>query len=181
MSKSDSQKQSSFSSLIQAYRRLSGWQQWLVDLFFIAMLFILVSSWSSRHLLEEGTHLPELAVTSLEGESITLAAPAYRRTLVYVFAPWCSICRISMPGLSLIERPDLEQIALALDYENIKEVRQFIDDVGYTGKVALGDSQVAKALKIRGYPSYYLLDEKGQILHRAQGLTTPPGIWLNSL
>lgn len=181
MSKSVSPKPFNLSEIRDCYRQLRGWQRLSLELMIIAVVFFGLSSWSSRHLLQEGEKLPELIVSTLEGEPVTLAAPSHERTLVYVFAPWCSICRISMPGLSLIERPSMEQVALALDYDSVEEVSQFIEDVGFTGKVYLGNSSVAKALNIQGYPSYYLLNADGDIIHRAQGLSTPPGIWLNSL
>jgi thiol-disulfide isomerase/thioredoxin len=101
---------------------------------------------------------------------------------VYFFAPWCSVCRISMPGLNLLEADDdaLTVIAVALDWESVEEVETFITDSGFNGPVLLGHAQTGRDYQISGYPSYYIISQDGQIEHADRGLSTPPGLWLRS-
>lgn len=179
--KPSEQQPSRWSAFNNSYRNLKRWQRWCLDIFLLMLAITLIGIWMSRHLLEKGTELPPLELTSLSGEPVLLDWPQETpRTLLYVFAPWCGICRISMPGLELIENQDLNRIAIALDYNSIAEVQKFVDDIGFSGQVLLGNAKVSRQLQIRGYPSYYVLNNGGTILHRDQGLTTPPGLWLKT-
>lgn len=153
------------------------------------LLFMLLSFWLGRHMLDRGQMVAPLSLSSLSGEQVNINWPSdQRRTLVYFFAPWCSVCRISMPGLNLfIAGPsdlnsvrELKIVAIALDYESPDEVRQYIKDSGFKGQVLLGNQQLARDFNISGYPSYYMLDQQGRILHSDRGLTTPVGVWLRA-
>lgn len=127
-------------------------------------------------------HLPALSAVS-ENTSFNEALTTVHwqnsdKTLVYFFAPWCSICSVSMRGLSLLPDTDAQIIVVALDWQNITEVQDFVDRVGYEGKVLLGSRQTQAAYKIDAYPSYYVVDSTGSVIHRDRGFTTPPGLFL---
>lgn len=130
-------------------------------------------------------HLPELsAVTENTGNPVVDIHWQKRdKTLVYFFAPWCTVCSVSMPGLSLLPDSDAQIVVVALDWQSVDEVKLFIEKVGYEGTVLLGTDKIKAAYKIDAYPSYYVVDSEGNVVHRDRGLSTPPGIWfrLNAL
>ena len=156
----------------------------MLQLLGFILLFILISVWLGRHMLDKGQMVAPLSLPSLNGELVNINWPSdQQRTLVYFFAPWCSVCHISMPGLNLFvdsQSNDLQIVAIALDYENSDEVRQTIQDSGFKGQVLLGNQQLARTFNITAYPSYYMLDQHGRILHSDRGLTTPVGVWLRA-
>lgn len=157
------------------------WQTRLLEYSLFILAFIALSSWLNRHLLDDGSQIPELQLPALDQASGQLSWPAEdQQTLVYLFAPWCSVCRISMPGLNLLPRDDLRVVAIALDWNSRGEVDEFITDVGYDGEVLLGDERSRELFKVSGYPSYYVLDKYGQVIHQDRGLSTPPGLWLRT-
>ena len=82
-----------------------------------------------------------------------------------------------MPGLSLLPEQGAQVVVIALDWQNKDEVKQFIDKVGYSGKVLLGTDETKAAYNIDAYPSYYVVDNTGAVVHRDRGLSTPPGLW----
>ena len=168
-----------FQRLYDAYKHWPRRARWPLEWMFFVILFVLASGWVSRHMLDTQTPAPVAEFTSLSGTPIRLDWQNEEPHLIYFFAPWCGICRISMPGLNLIPTDDIQIYAVALDFETQAEVEQFVADVGYEGAVLLGDSHIRNKFQIRGYPSYYVI-QKGQIQHRDQGLSTPPGLWLRT-
>lgn len=103
------------------------------------------------------------------------------KTLIYFFAPWCGVCRVSMPGLNTL--PDnhrVRVVAIALDYASHEEVARFIDEVGFKQEVLLGNAALRAQFNVQGYPSYYVADRDGRVIHQDRGLSTPPGLWLRT-
>lgn len=169
-----------------------SWRRTFRDIIIAILVFTLLSIWLSRHLLDEGTSVGEYTLTRVNTtettqvtDPVSLEWPSQsEKTLLYFFAPWCSICRISMPGLNLFAEQsgegnsDIRILAVALDYEDPEAVRVFAEETGFKGTVVLGDESMRDAFRVTGYPSYYVLDKEGKVIHSDRGLSTPPGLWL---
>ncbi|MEW6997058.1 TlpA family protein disulfide reductase [Colwelliaceae bacterium BS250] len=105
------------------------------------------------------------------------------KTVVYFFAPWCSICRISINNLQdLYERSDnINIIAIALDYQHRSEVDKFAEKLQLSFPIVLGNESIKQNYKVTAYPSYYVLNEKQIIEHRSMGYSSALGLYLRSL
>lgn len=208
MSNSDSQKPSDHSAAAaqtasrQRSRQHSIGRR-LTEVVLFVLAFALLSQWLSRHLLADGTQLanlqlPRLANNSVPGNDSALTNdpalthnsasygqlqwPAeHDKTLIYFFAPWCGVCRVSMPGLNTLpDNQKVRVVAIALDYASHEEVARFIDEVGFKQEVLLGNAALRAQFNIQGYPSYYVADRDGRVIHQDRGLSTPPGLWLRT-
>lgn len=157
-----------------------------------ALLFVLLlaglSLWLSRHMLPSGhtaptERLPRLDMTDgqLSGHADIRWPAATDKTLLYFFAPWCAVCKVSMPSLNLLPDAGLRVVVVALDWQNAEEVYGFVRSSGFNGEVLLGDDGLSARWQIDAYPSYYVIDQQGQILHRDRGISTPPGLLLRTL
>lgn len=171
---------SALKSLQQRWQQLGRWQRRLLEWLLWGLLLLLALSWNNRHLLSSGVPAPDVRLHNLHGQPSHLDWQARPRTLVYFFAPWCSICRVSMPGLQGLADDHLQVVAIALDWDNTTEVSTMVAATGYDGPVLLGTPQTGQQWHIRGYPSYYVVDDQGRILHQDSGLSTPPGLWLRT-
>lgn len=99
-----------------------------------------------------------------------------KRTLVYFFAPWCSVCAVSIGSIDGIESEELEVVAVALDYAAIEDVEQFVARHDVNASVLLGNNNLKRQFKIKGYPSYYLINEESEVVARSFGFNTSTGI-----
>lgn len=177
------------------YQSMSGWQRMLLDGVLVTLLLMLVLLWNTRHLLD--THqpapvlqglllatppaaIPDQAAAHAEAQQHYQVEWHSPRTLVYFFAPWCNVCRVSMPELQWLPSEGLQIVAVALDWQSGQEVAEMIRKTGFTGTVLLANSDIARSWQIRGYPTYYVVDQQGYIRHQDTGLTTPPGLWLRT-
>lgn len=149
----------------------------------LAVLLFAVHSWQTRHLLPAESKSPQFMLPALSGGLEPLWKPN-TTTLLYVWAPWCSICRYSINNLNAIEEDYSQQqvrvITLVQDYQNLNEVRQFQRDTELGQKVLLGNPHSIQRLRISAYPTYYLIDGDGTILSRSVGYSSQAGLKIRS-
>lgn len=158
------------------------WVKWIRDVIFILLAFWAVDAWHTRHMLNSDSGpIADLTLVSLEGEVERLSADPERPTVLYFFAPWCSVCRLSMGNLESLDPAKVRVVAIALDYANQTEVEQFLADIDVQVPTYLGTNELKKRFVIQAYPSYYVLDEQFEIQGRTVGYSTTLGMWLRTL
>lgn len=119
---------------------------------------------------------------TLMGDTVEVSAQG-KKTVIYFFAPWCKVCHLSIDNLqnTYLKKPDINVIAIALDYDNIEEIKAFNKQHQLTFPVALGNSAVKHDFKVAGYPSYYVIDEKNTVVGKSMGYSTEVGFYLRTL
>ncbi len=147
------------------------------DAVVIALVFYAVHSWQTRNLpIDEPA--PRTLLALLDGSGIGPAVTAGDAGVVYFFAPWCFYCRTSIGNLDeLVKNGDIAWgTVIALDYSDLAEVQEFIDETGVTLPVLMGNPQTASAWSVRAFPTYYVIDSDGQISSRSVGYSTKLGM-----
>jgi thiol-disulfide isomerase/thioredoxin len=98
--------------------------------------------------------------------------------VIYFFAPWCFYCRKSIDNLDELVTSDKLAWArlVALEYGDLDEIREFIKETGVDLPVLLGGPQTSNDWSIRGFPTYFVIDEDGQIASRSVGYSTRIGL-----
>ena len=150
-------------------------------LFFVAV-FIGVSAFQARNMLStSGTEAPALSGPLLRGGSYDISTTGKRTTLVYFFAPWCNICAVSSDNLTRLRRirnqDSLQIVAVALDWRDVEEVRDYVDRDELDLPVVLGSRQVADDWRVYAFPTYYVLDGDLRIRRRDLGYSSQFGLW----
>lgn len=160
------------------------WAALFVDVLFIIAAFTLISMWQTRNLPDD-EHTPSLEAVWLDDRSADAVMVDGQVGVIYFFAPWCFYCRTSIDNLDeLVASGSLAWArVVALEYENLDAVREFIDETGVDLPVLLGSRQTTSDWNIRGFPTYFVIDEKGGIVSRSVGYSTKIGlktrVWLN--
>lgn len=132
---------------------------------------------SLRHGTVGGT-LPEVAGMRLDGVEERLSDYRGRIVLLDFWATWCRPCVTALPQLrELVAKLPAERfamVAVSVD-EKLGTVTRFIEDepMPWTNWHAGKGSDVGRLLRIRGYPTYLLVDEQGKILARRMSLRPP--------
>jgi thiol-disulfide isomerase/thioredoxin len=143
---------------------------------------LLIYAWQTRDLLPAGDRLaaPTLPAVVASGAAFDPSSIAGRPAIVYFFAPWCGVCSASAPQLRWFDALTGESarlVLVALDYESPAEAAAWAASRGLEAPVLLGDGATALAWRIRGYPTYYVLDREGRVAARDFGVSTLPGLW----
>ena len=153
------------------------WASLAFDVAVLAALFIAVHSWQTRQLpVDEPAPVTELAM--LDGADMRSAMVPGQAGIVYFFAPWCRVCRVSIDNLDdLVAGQTLAwATAVALDYGDVDEVRDFVHRTGVSLPVLLGNSNTASDWSVRAFPTYYVVDASGRIHSRSVGYSTYLGM-----
>ncbi|WOH38429.1 TlpA disulfide reductase family protein [Thalassotalea fonticola] len=159
----------------------------IAQLFIIALVVNLVSMVRETSMLSswDKDTAPNFELTGLgEEQTFIYQTPNSKehKTVVYFFAPWCSICRISIQNLqSLYERDNnISVVAVALDFVNKKEVSDFSNKLNLSLPILYGNEEVKQRYQVSAYPSYYVVNYLGEIEHRSMGYSTELGLFLRS-
>jgi peroxiredoxin len=118
---------------------------------------------------------PDIALTSLSGQSIHLASLKGKVVLLDFWASWCIPCRKSFPEMEALHRElqpkGLTLIAVNVDEEQ-KNAHTFLEQFPHTMTIALDPKgTVAEAFKVNAMPSTMILDRAGRIRYSHKGYT----------
>jgi len=144
-------------------------------------VFLGVSAFQARNMLgTDRQPAPELAARTLAGEEFDLSEVDSRTTLIYFFAPWCHYCALSSGNLNRLQRfrseKGLRVITVALDWDSVDEVRDYVEEHELNVPVLLGDASIARTWKVSAFPTYYVLDRDHRISARDIGYSTQLGL-----
>lgn len=150
----------------------------LLQILLFIVIFIAALSWQQKDMLANDEPIESFMLKDLNDQPHTLFnAPEDKKTLLYFFAPWCSICRISMPSLNTLNKEKVNIYVIALSYDSKEQLKTFMQDIDYQGLVLLGNPKIARQFKISAFPSYYLLNEEHKIIHKGLGLSSSIVLW----
>jgi len=154
---------------------------WILNGALMIVVFVAVSAFQARNLLDTNQQSsPPLSAMTLSSDTFDLALKEPRPTVIYFFAPWCQYCALSSDNLNRLRRlrdeDALRIVAVALDWENADEVRQFAGQHELNVPVLLGDAAIAHDWKVHGFPTYYVLDSQSRVVSRDIGYSTQLGM-----
>lgn len=153
-------------------------RRFLGDILFVVVVFYAITWWQERDLLpDDGNQkIPTLTVSDSKSDRVELASLlGEENTIIYFFAPWCSICRTSAPNLNKLSE-SVTVLAIALSYEKRADVARFVQETALNVPVYYGSDNTEKAFKIDAFPTYYVVDSNGIILDRSVGYSTEFGM-----
>lgn len=164
--------------------RANFWGSLAFDAILIIAFFVAVSMWQTRNLPDD-EHTPSLELGWLDDMRAESVMVSGQTGVVYFFAPWCFYCRKSIDNLDeLVSNGQLAWArVVALEYEDLDDVREFIKETGVQLPVLLGGPQTSEDWQIRGFPTYFVIDGDGRIVSRSVGYSTKIGlqarVWMN--
>jgi thiol-disulfide isomerase/thioredoxin len=121
-----------------------------------------------------------LQLTGMNGEKHQANVAAGKKTVVYFFAPWCAVCKISMDALNFFEGSDrVQTLAVGLDYDSLAELKPF--QAKLSTPIYAGDALLQRQFKVDRYPTVYILNGDGSVAHVMVGYTSRFGIWIRTL
>ncbi len=151
---------------------------WIGQILLLFGLVTGISLWQQKDLLDNRQQAPGFSLMNLNGDINSLREIKTQRTLLYFFAPWCSICKLSIGNLDNIAAadPTLTVVAIALGYHSPEEVDRFVADQQLQVPVLLGTRQTQADYSISLFPTYYVLDESKQVVSKSVGYSTEFGM-----
>ena len=124
---------------------------------------------------------PDVARTTLEGESVTLDSLRGEVVLVNFWATWCPPCRVEMPGFERVYRDRRDDgftiVAISTDRGGVDAVRDFLETRDLTFPVAMADAGMVRDFgDLRALPTSFLIDRQGRVRHEVSGIFAEPAL-----
>jgi thiol-disulfide isomerase/thioredoxin len=165
---------------------ITRWRRFALEALVFVVIVGGIQAWRARDLLpaDERTVAPPFELVDLAGRPWNNASLAGRPAVLYFFAPWCGVCAASAPQLRWFHRwrgDDVQVLLIGLDYSTAGQLHDYARRHALAMPVLIGNAAVGAAYRIRGYPTYYVVDAQGRIARRDMGYTTAVGLWLRTL
>ena len=113
------------------------------------------------------TPLPVFSSTTLEGEPVSQADYEGKPTIMWFWAPWCSVCRSEAPTLSKVASElggSVDVVGVAA-LGSIDEMKTFVSDTGIENFTQLADpdAQVWGVFGVASQPAFAFISADGSI------------------
>jgi thiol-disulfide isomerase/thioredoxin len=113
-----------------------------------------------------GTEVPDLKLTTLEGDTIELKSLLGKVVVLDFWATWCSPCIRAMPDLIATtgEFPSDDVVLLAVNQEeDAGTIREFLAGRGWQLQVGLDNGTIARRMQVQSLPQTIVIGPDGKI------------------
>ncbi len=155
-------------------------KHWAREAIFMAVIFTAVSVavdlWRGQE-IPDG-EMPEMVVSTLQGERLDVKAMSYEKpVLIYFWATWCSICRFVSPTVNWMSN-DYPVVSVALSSGENARLAGYLKHHEYDFPT-VNDSKgvIARQWGISATPTVVIV-RNGRVVSSTTGISTPLGIWL---
>lgn len=149
-----------------------------IEIAVVLAIFFAVRFWNG-HRVASG-EIPELDLTTLSGEPITLGARP-NGYVVHFFATWCGVCRAEEGNVAALAEGH-EVIAIASQSGGPGDVQAYVDEAGLgAAHVALDPSgAIAERFGVSAFPTTLYVASDGTIVTSEVGYTSTLGMRLRA-
>ncbi|MDM5336916.1 TlpA disulfide reductase family protein [Fictibacillus enclensis] len=130
--------------------------------------------------LKPGNTLPDAALTSLEGKTVSLKEFRGKKVILNFWATWCPPCRKEMPDMQKMysrhKDDQLEIVAINLRYteKSTEAVSDYVEHRKASFPVLLDrEGKVSKKFQAVSLPTSYLIDSNGVVQKKIIGALSP--------
>lgn len=116
--------------------------------------------------LPTGIDAPNFKLTTLDGKEVELSKLRGKPVLLDFWATWCPPCRASLPHTQRMSKKYAEQAHIfAVNLrEDAEKVRTYMERNKYDFTVLMdSDGAVAQAYRVRGIPTFVVIDAQGKV------------------
>ena len=153
--------------------------RWLAIILQLSIIIIIITGVRAWQLRDAMTgKAPDIQAVLLDGQAIKLADYSGQPVLLYFWASWCPVCKITSNSVNSIAQ-DYKVITLASWSGKAEEVQQYMDEAGLTMPVIVDNQgEWAERYGIKGVPASFIIDAAGDIQFIESGYTTEYGLRL---
>lgn len=116
--------------------------------------------------------LPDLPVTTANGQALSLASFRGKKVFVNLWATWCGPCREEIPSIQRLQaKVDSSKTAfvmLSLD-DNFEQAVKYASNNKMTLPVYAAAAALPSLFQVQGIPVTYVFNEDGELIYRKDG------------
>jgi peroxiredoxin len=117
---------------------------------------------------------PDFSLQDLNGKKFGLNQFKGKVIFINFWATWCGPCKEEMPSMEVLHKQFKEKnfvlLAVSVDYEGQKLVKEFIHKYQYTFPVLVDPNcNTLDLFQVKGIPATFLIDKRGRMVGKALG------------
>ena len=153
--------------------------RWSIDLLIFGGIFAFVMYLQSSKLVGGGESAPAFDLQTLDGNQVAKADLLGKPTVLFFWAPWCSVCKADAHNIAAMKEgvgEDVNVVSIALSYEKVEDVKAFAKEHAVSAPVLLGTRKTADDYHVDSFPTVYILNDEGNVSFSMIGYTTELGL-----
>ncbi len=166
-------------------RKILGWA---VQVLILLVVVWGANLWQTRGHIPNSVRPPDFEILVLNPVSSNDKAAGERvlkledlkgkKTILFFFAPWCSVCKANLPFMDSLYRsnPNARVMAVALSYDHPDQIRDIWKKDELQLPVYLGNDSMMENYRIAAFPSIYILNSDLTVSSKMAGFSTEWGI-----
>jgi len=116
----------------------------------------------------------DFTLKDLNGNDFSLSSTKGKVVILDFWATWCPPCRMEIPHFQALHKQygdkGLVIVGVALDQGGVRDVKPFVKSNGVTYPIVIGNQKVVESYGgVRGIPTTFVIDRKGQIVTKVVG------------
>lgn len=119
-----------------------------------------------------GSRFPQFSLNDVDGEVKSLDSFDSEVFIIDFWGTWCGPCLIAMPDLQALHQKykdrKVQVIGISV-HDAPGKAEKFVASNSYTYEFLVQGEELAKTLKLDTYPSIFVVDKTGKILHAEKG------------
>ena len=150
----------------------------------VLVVFLAIRAYLTQGSIKSGP-APDFGGILLDGSAFQLKDLRGKPALIHFWATWCKVCALNDGVIDDLAK-DLPVITVAMESGGKKSVQKEMDERGLSFPVFVdGQGKLSNLYHIKGVPTNYIIDAKGNISYVEVGYTTGWGLrlrmWLASM
>ena len=147
-------------------------------------VFLAIRVYLTQGSLKQGP-APEFGGKLLDGTTFHLSEMRGEPVLIHFWATWCKICALNDGAIDDLAE-DLQVITVAMESGGKNSIKKEMEERGLSFPVFVDSlGKLANLYRVKGVPTNYIIDAKGNIRYVEVGYTSGIGLrirmWLASL
>ncbi|MCL9645849.1 MULTISPECIES: protein disulfide oxidoreductase [Pantoea] len=156
--------------------RLKRWLREALWLLLAGVLIMLAVDWLRAPQLP--ADLAQQPLTTLQGEQSLAGLSASKPVLVYVWASWCGVCKLTTPVVAKLSQQGVPVVSVALRSGSDTQVTRWLAKKGLQG-LAVNDArgELGQRWQIAATPTFIVLYQ-GRVVSTTSGWSSRWGLLL---
>ena len=176
-------KNTSTNTTIKPVNKKKRWFRYLFEVLLIVSIVFGIRAWQQKDLV--AGEAPSFQSVMLDGKTVNLEDYRGKPFILHFWASWCAFCKVEEGSMTKLQK-DWPVLSVAYQSGDREEVLKHMKErnIDAWPTIVDKDNRLGDLFGVRGVPTSYVIDGKGNVRFAEVGLTSGWGMrarlwWVN--